>query len=134
MRTLKYLTLLKSLDFFTQSIAIYLFNTLKTLVMDSNTESFVTTGYTIFIILMNTIVQFFVSKKDVKFYTIIWGRDIISVIVFIALGLYWQIWIMVWQFALTYTGYLCWKYEENHGVQVHQIDLIKILLCKKESE
>ena len=95
-------------------------------------EEFVTTGYTAFIIIMNTFVQFFVSKKDIKLYKIIWMRDVLSIIVFIYLGIYWQIWIMVWQFLLTYTGFLCWKHEQKTGNAINQVQLFKCIFNGKE--
>lgn len=99
--------------------------------MHANMSEFITTGFTIFIIIMNTFVQFFVSKKSIILYKIIWFRDILSILMFIYLGIYWQIWIVLWQFVLTYTGYLCWKHEEKTGNTIHQIDLIKMLWTKE---
>ena len=101
--------------------------------MHSNIDDFITTGYIILIVVMNTFVQFFVSKKSIIFYNIIWFRDILSAIMFVHLGIYWQLWIVLWQFVLTYTGYLCWKHEERTGDAINQIELINIL-WKKEKE
>lgn len=88
--------------------------------------------YTMFVIISNTVVQFFISKKDTRAYLLIWGRDIISSIMFIHLGLYWQLYIIAWQFFMSITGYFCWKSEEKTGVKISQLGLLKILFTIKQ--
>jgi len=88
-------------------------------------ELFITTGYAVFIILMNTAVQLFISKKSISLFTAVWIRDMVSALVLVYLGLYWQVLIVLWQFVLTYTGYLCWRHEEKTGNTINQIQLIK---------
>jgi hypothetical protein len=88
-------------------------------------ELFITTGYAVFVILMNTAVQLFISKKSISLFTVVWIRDMVSALVLIYLGLYWQLWIVLWQFLLTYTGYLCWRHEDKTGNTINQIQLIK---------
>lgn len=90
----------------------------------------ITTIYAVFIIVMNTVVQFMVSKKDIKLYSIIWFRDLISACIFIYIGMYWQLYIVAWQFAITITGYLCWKHEHETGVSINQIQLLKLFFSQ----
>ena len=92
----------------------------------------VTLLYTVFVIISNTVVQFFISKKDTNAYVLIWLRDIISAIMFIHLGLYWQLYIIGWQFFMSITGYICWKHEERTGNKISQLGLLKILFTIKQ--
>ena len=87
-----------------------------------------TTIYVIFVVIMNTFVQLFVSKKDIKLYTLIWIRDMLSLILFVYLHVWWQVAIIAWQFALTYSGFLCWKHEQKTGEHINQVELLKMLL------
>jgi len=88
----------------------------------------VNTVYVLFIIIANTMVQLFLSKKDIKVYLIGWGRDIVSLIMFLSWGMYFQIPIMLWQFFMTLGGYLCWKHEEKTGEKINQVVLLKRIL------
>lgn len=85
----------------------------------------ITSIYTVFIILSNTVIQFLISKKDIKTFVLIWFRDAVSGGMFIYLGMSWQLYIVAWQFIMTYTGYLCWRHEEKTGEKISQIHLIK---------
>jgi len=82
--------------------------------------------FTLFIIATNTIIQLAISKKDIRLFILVWIRDIISASIMIYLGIYWQVYIILWQFVLTISGYLCWKHEDKHGVKINQIQLFKI--------
>lgn len=87
-------------------------------------------AFTIFIIISNTVIQLVLSKKDIKVFTLVWGRDMISTMMFIHLGVYWQVYILLWQFILTLLGFLCWRHESKTGTPINQIQLIKHSLQK----
>ena len=83
------------------------------------------TWFTLFIIVTNTLIQLALSKKSMKLFMVAWGRDFVSACMFISMGMYWQVYIIAWQFVLTILGYFCWKYENKHGEKINQLQLIQ---------
>lgn len=81
--------------------------------------------FTVFIVVTNTLIQLALSQKSLKLFAVAWTRDFISACMFISLGMYWQVYIIAWQFILTFLSFSCWKHEMKHGEKINQIQLIK---------